>query len=99
MGTQRCVDDGQICLSAAHQEMDSRIRLAAGGADHVGSLGAVMVLAIAGSLLQVGGSQGRQHLLVTAFAVIVVKIDHWDSSEVFSLFYARLAVLSRSKGA
>ena len=96
MGPQGGGDHGQIGLGPAHQEMDGSVRGIAGGADQAGGFGAVMVLAVAGGLLQVGLVQQRQHLLVAAFAVVIMEIDHRASYDIgFPPFYSLRAVLSR----
>ena len=76
VGPQGGVNDRQVGLGAAHQEVNRQVLPAAEGADLISGAGAVGILTIARGLLQIGTDQGFQHLRVAAFGIVIVKIDH-----------------------
>ena len=97
MGPQSSCNHGHVCLCATHHEVNGQRIIAAGLADLGGSAGAVMILAVAGGLFQVGALQGFQNLFMAAFAIVIVKINHDFSSKLFNLtlFYLLTSLLSR----
>ena len=76
-------DHRQISLGAANQKVNGGIA-AAGSLNFFRRPGAVQILAVAGSLLQIGGCKSLQHLLVAALAVVIVKENH--SNPPWSVF-------------
>ena len=76
VGTQSRSNNGEVGLGTAHQEVNSHVLTAAEGLDFGGSLGTVFILAVTKGLNQVGANQGIQHLLVTAFGIVIVEINH-----------------------
>ena len=86
MGPQRSRNHRQVGLCAANQKMHRQILISANCTNLPGSFSAISILTITRCLLHIGLYQGFQYLFVTAFAVIIVKIDHKILQSVFSHF-------------
>ena len=84
MGPQGGIDDRQIGLSTANQEMNVQIAVFAKGTYPLGGTAAVVIRSIAGSLLHIGFYKRLQYLRVTAFGVVIVKINHFGHLTFFS---------------
>ena len=76
VGPQSGCDHRQIGLGASHQKMHRQIIPEAKAANFLRRPGAIGIHAITGSLLHIGFGQCAEHSAMTAFAVIVIKIDH-----------------------
>ena len=84
VGTECRVDEGQVGLGSAHQEVDIHILPAALGLDVPGGVHAVVVGAIAGGLLQIGLHHALQDALMAALGVIACKVYHFLTSSDIS---------------
>ena len=84
MGPQGGIDDRQIGLSTANQEMNVQIAVFAKGTYPLGGTAAVVIRSVAGSLLHIGFYKRLQYLRVTAFGVVIVKINHFGHLTFFS---------------
>ena len=76
-GLQAGSDDCKIRLGTAHQEMDLAFGQFTFFQNHLSGLTAVIVLPVAGGLLQIGFNQSLYDTLMSAFVIITIKKDHF----------------------
>ena len=84
MGTQGGIDHRQVGLGSSHKEVDCQIVVTAGFAYFLPGGSAIIILAVALSLLHIGFHKGIQNALVAALGVVVVKIQHNLPPDSFS---------------
>lgn len=75
IGTKHGGDDSRVGLRAAHEEVNIGIGSLTGSLDQFAGMGAVFVLAVAGSLHEVRSHQTLQDGWMSAFVVITLELD------------------------
>ena len=76
MGPQGSIDHRYIGLGAAHQKVHRKLRIPAQSANFFRSRLAIFIAAVTAGLFQICLGQASQNRLMTALAVIIVKINH-----------------------
>ena len=84
MGPQGGINDRQIGLGTAYKKMDGQRTVLTERTNPIGGTAAVVIRSVAGSLLHIGFYKRLQYLRVTAFGVVIVKINHFGHLTFFS---------------
>ena len=99
IGGQQCIQNNEVCLGAAYQEVYICFRSSTERADQLSSFAAEGIQTITAGLDQVGFMQGFQNLGVGSFAVIISETVHryLSLSEriFFSLYHAGRVLATR----